>query len=153
MRTIEIPGRAPLELAHLVLDVNGTLTVGGELVHGVAAGLRRLGDELEVHLLSADTFGTLSEVASMLGVASCRVARGDEKVEYVRQLGSDRCAAIGNGANDAGMLREAAVGIAVVGPEGAAAAAIAAADVVCHSIDDALRLLGDEVALAATLRL
>jgi soluble P-type ATPase len=50
------------------------------------------------------------------------------------------------------MLREAALGIAVIGPEGAAATAIAAADVVCRSIGEALELLLDDQALAATLR-
>ena len=38
------------------------------------------------------------------------------------------------------------------GPEGAAVTTLAAADIVCHSIDDALHLLLDDKALAATLR-
>ncbi len=67
-------------------------------------------------------------------------------------LGPERCVAIGNGANDAAMLEAAALGIAVVGPEGAAASAVGNADVVCTSITDALDLLLDERALIATLR-
>lgn len=152
MRTIEVPGRPVLELAHLVLDVNGTLTDHGDLVDGVAMKLRRLQEMLDVHLLSADTFGSLATVSSTLGIDSRVVRDGAEKVDYVRQLGSQHCAAIGNGANDQGMLSEVALGIAVIGPEGAAAPAIAAADVVCRSIDDALQLLLDDRALAATLR-
>jgi soluble P-type ATPase len=50
------------------------------------------------------------------------------------------------------MLAAAALGIAVVGPEGAAGAAVRAADVVCASIVDALDLLLDERLLVATLR-
>jgi soluble P-type ATPase len=50
------------------------------------------------------------------------------------------------------MLQEAALGIVVIGREGAAAATFAAADVVCRSIGDALELLLDDRALAATLR-
>jgi soluble P-type ATPase len=50
------------------------------------------------------------------------------------------------------MLGEAALGIAVVGPEGAASASLAAADVVCGSILVALDLLLEPRALAATLR-
>jgi soluble P-type ATPase len=49
----------------------------------------------------------------------------------VAALGADSTAAIGNGRNDAAMLRVARIGIAIVGPEGSASAAIAAADVVC----------------------
>lgn len=139
-------------LACLVLDVNGTLTNRGEVIDDVAVQLQALRETLDVHLVSADTFGSLARVASKLGLASKVIGEGAEKAAFVRQLGSHRCAAIGNGANDAGMLREAALGIAVIGPEGAAAAALAAADVVCRSIVEALDLLVDDRALAATMR-
>jgi len=152
VRTIAIPGRPPLELEHLLLDVNGTLTDRGELIDGVADKLGRLGETLEAHLLSADTFGSLADVASALGVRSTTVLDGEEKLALVRELGPERCAAIGNGANDARMLAEAALGIVVIGGEGAASAAIQAADVVCASIGAALDLLLDQQALAATLR-
>ncbi len=149
---VEIPGREPLALEHLLLDVNGTLTDRGVLVEGVAERLRAVGKELRIHLLSADTFGTLADVAASLGAQARRVESGEDKLHVVRELGSERCAAIGNGANDAAMLEAAALGVAVVGPEGAAAAAVHAADVVCGSIVHALELLLDERALRATLR-
>jgi soluble P-type ATPase len=50
------------------------------------------------------------------------------------------------------MLAAAALGIAVLGPEGASSTALRAADVVCPSILHALDLLLDDRALAATLR-
>jgi soluble P-type ATPase len=50
------------------------------------------------------------------------------------------------------MLREAALGIAVVGPEGLAGGALPAADVVVASINDALGLLVNSKRLIATLR-
>ena len=59
---------------------------------------------------------------------------------------------MGNGANDAAMLDAAALGVAVIGPEGAAGAAVRVADVVCGSVLGALDLLHDERALRATLR-
>jgi len=135
-----------------VLDLNGTLTNRGELIEGVTERLTRLGARLEVHVLSADTFGTLAAVTAGLGARVHAVADGEEKARHVAALGADRCAAIGNGANDAPMLEAAALGIAVVGPEGAAASAVRSADVVCASILDALDLLLDERALVATLR-
>lgn len=151
-RRYEIPGAGPLEIGHLLLDVNGTLTDRGELVAGVAERIERLRADLRVELLSADTLGSLDSVAATLGVSATRVGRGDEKAELVRRRGADGCAAIGNGANDEAMLAAAAIGIAVVGPEGAAARAVVAADVVCGSIRGALDLLLDERALASTLR-
>jgi soluble P-type ATPase len=149
---VDIPGRGRLELAHLVLDVNGTLTDRGLLIAGVAERLERIAAHLDVHLLSADTFGTLEGVAHELGAAPTLVSTGEDKARFVAELGPERCAAVGNGANDEAMLASAGLGIAVIGPEGAAAAAVRAADVVCGSILDALDLLLDEKALAATLR-
>lgn len=69
MRTIKIPGRPHLELAHLLLDVNGTLINRGDLIDDVETKLNRLQETLTVHLLSADTFGSLTRVASTLGSA------------------------------------------------------------------------------------
>ena len=70
----------------------------------------------------------------------------------VDRLGAAGCVAIGNGANDVPMLERAALGIAVIGPEGASGRALAAADVVCRSVVEALDLLLDPRLLVATLR-
>jgi soluble P-type ATPase len=148
----EIPGSRAIELEHLLLDVNGTLTDRGELLPGVAERLARLRSELVVHLLSADTFGNLDELGRGLGVGTKRISTGRAKASVVSELGADGCAAIGNGRNDAEMLRAVRLGIAVLGPEGASSEALRAADVACSSILVALDLLLDPLALAATLR-
>ena len=49
-------------------------------------------------------------------------------------------------------LEAAAVSFTVLGPEGASAAALRAADVVCASAVEALDLLLDPTSLSATLR-
>lgn len=149
---VEIPGRETLSLTELLLDMNGTLTDRGELLPGVADRLSTVRAVLRIHLLTADTYGTAGTVGRELDVSVARVADGDDKRRYVERLGAERCAAIGNGANDVPMLGSAAVGIAVLGPEGASSGALAAADAVCRSIGEALRLLVDPLALAATLR-
>ena len=148
----EIPGGRRLELEHVVLDVNGTLADRGRLVDGVSERLARVGEVLQVHLLSADTFRTLGVVSAELGAEPRAIGSGEDKLRVVEELGAERCAAVGNGANDVAMLEAAALGIAVVGPEGAAGAAVRVADVVCSSIVDALDLLLDERTLVATLR-
>ena len=148
----DVPGRGRLEIAHLVLDANGTLTDRGAPVEGVSSRLEALSSALDVRILSADTYGTLVSVADAVGVRAERVSSGADKERVVAELGPDRCAAIGNGANDEAMLARAVLGIAVVGPEGAAGPAVRAADVVCTSILDALDLLLDGRTLVATLR-
>jgi soluble P-type ATPase len=150
--TVDIPGRSPLQLEYVLCDLNGTLTDRGSLIEGAARRLGQVSERLEVHLLSADTFGTLDALATELAVSARRVTAGDEKLAHLERLGAQRCIAIGNGNNDVTMLRAAALGIAVTGPEGASPAAWAAADVVCGSINDALDLLLDDRTLVATLR-
>jgi soluble P-type ATPase len=139
--TVDIPGREPLILEHLLLDQNGTLTDRGELIEGVVERLARLRDHLDPHVLSADTFGTLDQLARRLEIETLRVSTGAEKVRFLEGLGDRRCVAIGNGTNDAPMLKAAALGIAVIGREGASTAALLAADIVCGSIVSALDLL------------
>ena len=152
MLRLEIPERHPLELEYLLLDVNGTLTRQGRLLGGVAERIESLTGALEIRLLSADTFGSLDAVAAQLRVDAQVAAGGADKLEAICALGADRCVAIGNGANDVSMLEHAALGIAVLGGEGTSAAALAAGDLVCASILDALDLLQDPRALVATLR-
>jgi soluble P-type ATPase len=149
--TFPVPGRR-LVLEHVLLDVNGTLTDRGRLVECVPERLRRLANDVTIQLLSADTFGTLAENAAILNLEARRISSAEDKCLVVEELGARTCAAVGNGLNDVLMLEAAALAIAVVGPEGASPRALAAADIACHSIIEALDLLLDERALVATLR-
>src|ERR671911_2216682 len=127
MLSREIPGGESFELDHLLLDVNGTLANRARLIDGVDERIAHVREQLEVHLLSADTLGNLDETAARLGVDAQRVTTGAEKREYAERLGSDRCAAIGNGLNDVPMLETVRFGIAVIGPEGAGGRTLGAA--------------------------
>jgi soluble P-type ATPase len=149
---ISIPGRGELRLEHLLLDVNGTLTDRGELIDGVEERLDRLREVLDIHLVSADTFGTLDAIAERVQVRTVRAPTGEDKVWALDMLGREACVVLGNGANDVLALEAAALGLAVLGPEGASAAALRSADVVCASAVAALDLLLDPMALSATLR-
>ena len=151
---LDIPGRGILELEDLVLDLNGTIALDGEVLAGVPERLAALSESLTVHLVTADTQGQAAVIAEQLGVRLVRVAPGDEaeqKRSLVERLGAERVVAVGNGANDAGMLQAAALGIAVLGPEGLAGEAWQAADVVA-GIHQALDLLLHPRRLVATLR-
>ncbi len=148
----EIPGADTFELEHLLCDVNGTLANRAHLIDGVADRIGRAREQLTVHLLSADTLHKLDETAAALGVDGHRVMSGTEKRDYAIELGAERCAAIGNGANDVPMLETVRFGICVIGPEGAGAAAITAADAVVTSILEAFDLLLEEDTTYSTLR-
>jgi len=155
MIELTIPGRGNLRLSHLVLDVNGTLAKDGRLLDKVAKSVAALRDRFTVHLLTADTFGRQEHIDLMLGMQATRLQPGGEaaqKAAYVENLGAETVIAIGQGANDAGMLKAAAIGIAVLGEEGLAVEALLAANLVCASIHDALALLDYPTRLIATLR-
>ncbi len=75
-----------------------------------------------------------------------------QKRRLIASLGAASTVAIGNGKNDVLMLEAAAVGIAVMGPEGLSTEALAKADVLFSRIDEAFDLLGHPRRLVATLR-
>ena len=150
---IDIPGFPALHLDDLVLDVNGTLADRGEPIDGVAERLGLLAADLRLHLVTADTFGNARTLAKQLGASLMTVGSGAAKAAFVTQLGPDGTVAIGNGRNDEAMLRCARLGIVVIGPEGAAATALLASDLVCRSVIEALDLLLDPRSFAATLRI
>ena len=152
MRRYAVPGAASLEIEQLVVDLNGTLSDRGALIEGVRERLERLSPDLEIHLVTADTRGTAERLAAKLPVSVVRISTGADKADLVQRLGAMRTTAIGNGRNDAAMLRLAVLGIAVIGPEGVAVEALRAADIACRSIVDALELLVDERAVGSTLR-
>jgi P-type E1-E2 ATPase len=155
MFEIKIPSRGLFRLQYLVLDLNGTIALDGQLLSGVSERLKRLSTALGLWLVSADTQGTLSGLASQLGIQAKRLDPGDEckqKAEFVDGLGSDSVVAIGNGANDVEMLRQAAIGIAVMGGEGLAVGCLTASDLVVPSIEAALDLLIYPRRLLGTLR-
>jgi len=94
-------------------------------------------------------------LASQIGVDWTRVTAGQEaeqKERFVRDLGVESVIAIGNGANDAGMLAAAGLGIAVLGEEGTAVSALLAADIVSRTISEALDLMLTPKRLLASLR-
>ncbi len=154
MIRVEVPGRDPLEVEHLVLDLNGTLATDGQVPPDVMERVRSLAASLQVQILTADTFGTAAGLEG-LGARVVRLGREDQvraKAAAVEALGRANTVAIGNGMNDEAMLREAALGIVVVGREGAAVRSLLAADLVVTSVEDALDLLLRPKRLVASLR-
>lgn len=155
MIELNIPGRGTYQLQYLVTDVNGTLAVDGQLVDGVRRAITTLRDRLEIYLVTADTFGRQDAIDTALGLTSIRLQPGNEaaqKAAVVHRLGSPAVVAVGQGANDAAMLKEAALGICVLSPEGAAVGTLFSADLVVPSILAAFDLLEKPLRIVAGLR-
>ena len=149
---IDIPKWGMIELQHAVFDVNGTLAVDGTSIPGVVDRLKSLADLLSLHALTAGTHGNLAELEQALDLPLHIINTGEEKTRYVQQLGPAHVIAFGNGMNDVGMLRLAAIGVAVLAGEGVAMGALQAADVLALGPIDAIDLVLNPKRLVATLR-
>jgi len=149
---IDIPQRGIVELQHAVFDVNGTLAVDGIAVPGVAERLKTISTQLSIHLITSGTHGSIPELEQTLGFPLHLVLRGEEKMRYVQQLGAANVIAFGNGVNDSNMLRLAAIGVAILTPEGVATKVLQGADIIVYGPTNALDLLLKPNRLIATLR-
>ena len=155
MIQVNIPGRGTITLQILVLDFNGTLALDGEMIDCVKDNLLRLSPFLMIHILTADTYGTVERQCKGLPVQVKVLESMDhttEKADYLKQFNAQEVIAIGNGANDYLMLERAHLGIAVIGPEGASMQTLLSADLVVNKIEDAFGLLIEPQRLKATLR-
>jgi len=151
----DIPYFGKLNLEIAVFDFNGTLALDGQLPEQVKSRLQRLAADLEIHILTSDTFGCVCEQCRGLPV-QVKVLESsnhtEEKALYLEQFGSRQAVAVGNGANDQLMLKQAALGIAVIGPEGGSSAAMQCSDLVVTDINAAFDLLLNPKRIVAGLR-
>jgi P-type E1-E2 ATPase len=155
MIRFDVPGLGDFQLAHLIMDVNGTLALDGLLIDGVAPKLSYLAGLVKIHLLTADTYGKQYLIDQQLGLTAVRLQPGNEalqKGDYVRKLGGETVAAIGQGANDVEMLKAAKLGICVLSIEGVARDTFLACDLVATTILSALELLEKPARIKASLR-
>ena len=155
MIEIVIPGGTTLKIHHLVLDYNGTLALDGELIPGVLDRLKLLAGSVQLHVLTADTYGTVREKVDSINCLVHIIGEGEQdklKAEYLNSLGTDCTMAIGNGRNDALMLAQAALGVSVMQNEGMSPLAMTSSDICCTTINDALELLLKPSRIRATLR-
>ncbi len=152
---MQIPGYKELQISDIVCDYNGTIAKDGILLQETADMIKTLAGRYRVHIVTADTFGSVAEQIEGLEVELKILSSSDhttEKRAYVEEIGAHRCAAIGNGNNDLQMLHTAALSVAVVGDEGCFVQTMMAADIVCRSGAEALALFTIPKRLAATLR-
>ena len=155
MVEIFIPGYKRLKLEHLVVDYNGTIAFDGKLIARVNEILITLSRSIDIHILTADTFGCARAELDGLPCKLVVIPEANQdtaKLDYVKKLNPEHTVCIGNGRNDSKMLKEAALGIAVIQEEGTSVEALLSADVVCNNIVLALELLANHLRLVATLR-
>lgn len=155
MISIEIPGWGNLEIENVVCDLNGTLATDGKLISGVKEQIHLLSEKVKIYVLTADTHGTAAAEVQELKAELIKVSEKSGrhgKLKFLHSLGPELTVVVGNGNNDQLILKESSLGIAVLGREGSALAAIRNADVLVAEITDAFDLLLKPNRLIATLR-
>lgn len=155
MLRMEVPGKEEYTIAFLVLDMNGTIATDGRIPGKVRDKINLLAKRLKVYILTADTRGNAEALVGRTQAEVVRLKAGEEapqKEQFIKKIGPDKTIAVGNGYNDHLMVREAVLGIAVIGKEGAARETIANADVVVNEMVDALDLILKPLRHQATLR-
>jgi soluble P-type ATPase len=155
MFELDIPGFGHVHLEYLVSDFTGTLSVDGKLLPGVRQRLSKISEFLNIHMLTADTFGMAkTELAGIK--CDIHILAGDnhdvQKERYLTDLGAEHVIAFGNGNNDRLMLRTARIGIAFCLGEGCAIDALKNADIIVTSAADGLDLILKSKRMKATLR-
>ena len=155
MISVSIPGWGDLDIEYLVVDYNGTCAFDGKMKENVKEMLEKVSRYIKVFIITSDTYGNIDSEGNTLGFSIIKVGKegsGQEKAKIVRELGPEKIVAIGNGANDVLMLKEASIGIGVIGEEGCAKEVLREADFVAKDIMDALSIILHPERIVATLR-
>jgi len=160
MKKIVVPSYGILNLNNALFDINGTIQFDGKISKEIKDKIKDLKREYNVYLISADTRGNLKEIAKELDVKSIKIkpegldsiTEAEAKNNELIKLGKENTAAIGNGNNDSLMLKNAALGIVIIGTEGASVKTILNADVALPDPISAIDFLLDEKKIIATLR-
>ena len=151
----DIPGRGNMEIENILLDLNGTIATDGKIPLDVREKINLLSEKVTIYILTADTQGTAGEEVRGMNADMIKITEEDSKnrkFEFLKTFDLEKTVAIGNGNNDQLILKEAALGIAVLGDEGLSVSAMKNADIVVKNISEALDLLLKPERLIATLR-
>lgn len=152
---MEIPNYGQLNIKHIVCDYNGTIAKDGKLLPNIKNIFKMLAKNYKIHVITADTFGTVKKELETINITIKILSSSDhtqEKCDYIKTIGSQNCASIGNGNNDIKMMQEAMLSIAIIGDEGCSTPVLMNSDIVCKSITDALSLFLNQKRIIATLR-
>jgi P-type E1-E2 ATPase len=155
MISVSIPGWGDLNIEYLLVDYNGTCALDGKIKDKVKEVLERISRYVKVFIITSDSYGNIEQEERTIGFSIIKVAKEEsakEKARIVKELGPEKVVAIGNGSNDALMLKEAALGIGVIGEEGASGSVFREADLIVKDIIDALNIILHPERMIATLR-
>lgn len=148
-----IPNGETIEINSIVFDLNGTLSVYGEIKESTKVLLKQLQElEYNLYLISGDVRGNVAKLSSEIGIQHFVAKTREAKGEIIDTLNPETCAAIGNARIDIDTFIKSKIAIATLQSEGIHKDIIEHVDIIVPSIDDALRLFIDTEAFLGTMR-
>lgn len=151
----EIPGRDNIEIENIVFDYNGTIAINGKLIDEVKESLNTLAKQVDIYILTADTYGTVQKACEDIDgkiLTFPKEDAGKSKKEVVENLGGQKTICIGNGYNDIFMFEESILSIAIIEGEGASGKLLSKADIVVRNIIEGINIILNKNMVKATLR-
>ncbi len=156
MIRIERPELSPVEIEFVLIDFEGTLAIDRRVHPKAKDKINLLSKRAKIYILTKEKKELIEERLRKVKAEIVYLSESgssQRKLDLLRQLGPARCAGIGNGADDAAMIKEAGIGISIIGKEGSAGEAVRNSDLVFIDILDALDFLLKPLRQKATLGL
>lgn len=157
--SIDIPGFGRRHITTMLTDYTGTLSRRGRLTEGIKDRLQELAELVDIHVITADTFGFVAEELKDSPVKLVRLQEASldiKKREYGEKLDLQHCVVFGNGNNDRLLLKAAkdsgGIAISVDNGEGCATDALLNSHIFIVGAVNALGLLLESNGCKATLR-
>jgi soluble P-type ATPase len=147
------PGVGQIELNTIILDLNGTLAINGQIVAGAEQRIVQLREKgYKIILFTGDQRGNAAQLAEKIGIEVKKASNSDEKEKLTLELEVDKTVAIGNARIDIGTFKHTKLRIATLQAEGIHTGILEYVDIIIPSINDALDLLINENSFNATMR-
>ncbi len=149
----DIPGQDTLTIKTIILDLNGTLSVGGKVPEGVKPRLEQLKTSgFRLVFFTGNTRNDADQLANDLDIEWKLAKNAEEKRNLALEMDPGTCASIGNGRIDLELMKTVKLRILTLQSEGVHVETLMASDILIPTINDALDLFIDPQRLIATLR-
>ena len=156
MISIKRYGLPALEIDFVLLDFEGTIASDRRIHPKVKDKINLLSKHAKVYILACGQKEAAEEILKKVKAETVFFKGGpvsQEKLDFIRRLGPERTAAVGNGADDASMIGEAGLGVCIISKEGTSVETLKQADLVFSDILDALDFLLKPLRQTTTLGL
>ncbi len=152
---INVPETGKYEIENIVFDYNGTIAINGEIISGILEKIVKLTEVFNVAIITADTFNTVRKAFKNTNVNIHIIDNENgmiQKKEFIKNIGSNKTIALGNGRNDELMLKESIISVAILNDEGVSLKALNSADFLLKDINHFFEMIEEPKKLIAILR-